>query len=112
MVTKTPITGQGKAKRKGGGGQAGHAELPEKSRTFAYLQFHDVTTGRSPHQASPHILCLLVQGTDVPGILVVIYHLKGKIQGKTETILEEPRERILLIEERRGKEVICGGCDR
>lgn len=67
----------------------GQAELPGESRAFAYLQFHDIPTSRSPHKASPHVLCLLVQGTDIPGVLVVIHDLRGKIRGTTKkTILK------------------------
>lgn len=41
-----------------------------------YLEFHDVSTGRSSHQACPDILGMFVQCAHVSRVLVVIHHLQ------------------------------------
>lgn len=50
-----------------------------------YLEFHDISTGRSSHQASPDILGMFVQCAHVSRVLIVIHHLQtGNKHRKTQ----------------------------
>lgn len=44
-----------------------------------YLQFHDVTTCRSPHQSGSNIFRCLVKGSHVPRVFIMIHNLKWQI---------------------------------
>ena len=48
----------------------------QEQAAIVYLEFHDVTAGGSSHQSRSHVDVSLVQGADIPWLLIVVYHLK------------------------------------
>lgn len=55
-----------------------------------YLEFHDIPTGRSSHQACPDILGMFVQCAHVSRVLIVINHLQtGNKHKKTQILGQE-----------------------
>lgn len=41
-----------------------------------YLKLHHISTSWGSHQACPHILGGLVQGSNIPWVLIVVHYLK------------------------------------
>lgn len=64
-----------------------------------YLEFHDVSTGWSAHQARPNILGVFVQFAHISWVLIVIHHLqteKQTVWGK-KTMLQSGFRQIVEI---------------